>query len=464
MADSRSSPPAERRAAVRDRVDAAVIASIRERVLRGGIVAVAVSGGRDSIALLDAVARAAPIVGVSMLAIHVHHGLSGGADAWAAFCVRAAERLGIELVTAHVSIASSDPRGVEAAARDARYAAIADIARARDVAAVLLAQHQDDQAETLLLQLGRGAGPHGLAAMPAAARDAGGWWWLRPLLDVDRADIEAYVAHRGLDYVDDDSNVSPRHRRNALRSEVVPNIKRVLPGYPATFARAAGHQADAARMLDELASIDAGAGDDALACERLAALAPHRARNALRWFLRRQGLRAPSTARLDAMLAQIANPRPDARVCISHEGAEIGVYRGRIVVHGCTPAAYVRMWHGEAVLALPHGRLVFEAVLGEGVSAEKLSRNAVVVRPREGGERVQFHGGRPRRALKSWLQEAGLPEWERRALPLVFCGDALVAVPGLGIDVAFHAQPGERAYRLEWQPDRHAVRPARLGG
>jgi tRNA(Ile)-lysidine synthase len=452
MADTRRSAPVEPRAAAASRVDAAVLGAIRAHVRRGARVGVALSGGRDSVALLDAVARIAPAFDLELLAIHVDHGLSRSAGAWASFCAALAQALGIELSVRNVTIDPRDARGIEAAARHERYAAIAEVAHARSVEAVMLAQHQDDQAETVLLQLARGAGPHGLAAMPAASRDAAGVEWLRPLLGVARADIEAYVAHRSLRYVDDDSNRSPKHRRNALRHDVVPALSRLMPGYPATLARAAAHQAEAALLLDDLAALDAGDGDG-LECARLAALEPYRARNALRWYLRQRGLRAPSTARLDAMLAQLRAPRRDARVAIAHDGAAIGVHRGRIVVHAPSPAPFVRMWHGEPLLELPHGRLLFEPVLGEGISADRLARNAVVVRPREGGERAQFDANRPRRALKAWLQEAGIPQWERRSLPLVFCGDTLVAAPGVGIDMAFQAAGEERAWRIEWQPD-----------
>jgi tRNA(Ile)-lysidine synthase len=317
----------------------------------------------------------------------------------------------------------------------------------------VLAHHQDDQAETVLLQLLRGAGVHGLAAMPAA-RIVDGICWLRPLLDFPRGSIDAFVRARGLDYIDDDSNASDRHRRNALRQRVVPALASVAEGYPATIARVATHQAEAARLIDDLAALDAAPLLDNGTLDRagLATLAPHRARNVLRYFLQSHGLRPPSTARLHAMLSQLGTARPDARIRLTHEGVSFGVFRGRVVAHRAAPPIYERAWQGEPVLDLPHGRLAFISTRGTGLAATCLDHGALIVRPRTGGERLQPFASRPRRALKAWLQEASMPSWQREALPLLFCGEALAAVPGVGVDVAFQARAGEAGFTLDWKP------------
>ncbi len=421
----------------------------------GGVtaLAVALSGGRDSIALLDALVRATPARGIRLAAIHVHHGWSVHADAWAAFCAETCARLGVTFALRCVQLSGAPRRSLEADARRARYAAMVDAARELGIATIALAHHQDDQAESLLLQLGRGAGPRGLAAM-AAARHDGGILWLRPLLDLPRKVIDEYIRMRGLAHVDDDSNASPRHRRNALRQSVIPAIAAVLPGYPATLARAARWQAEASQLLDELAAIDAGNAFDGTTLERaaLVLLAPPRARNLLRWFLRQHDLAAPSSVRLDAMLGQLRGAKPDARVRLAHAGYEIGLHRGRVMVHAPLPAPYECAWNGESRLALPHGTLAFVTAHGEGISTARLAAEGTVVRMRGGGERLQLDAGRPRRALKSLLQAAGVPPWERASLPLVWCGDALAAVPGIGVDVAFRAGIGEAGVRVEWLP------------
>jgi tRNA(Ile)-lysidine synthase len=447
MASSRSSAA--------DPLAAAVSRALGAHLTRPGRIAVAISGGRDSVALAAAVAALPEARARAPLAIHVHHGLSDRADAWQASCAALCGSLGMPFEVRRVAIDAADPDGLEAAARRARYAALGAAALEAGAAAVLLAHHQDDQAETLLLQLARGAGPHGLAGMPAARFDADGLAWLRPFLGVPRRTIERWVRARGLGWVDDDSNVSPRHRRNALRLAVVPAFASVFPGYPATIARAASLQADAARLLDDLAAQDLAPLDDGgrLDITGLAHLPGHRARNALRHFLRRDGLRPPSAARLEALLAQLGAARADSRIGFVHDGVRFGVHRGRLQRRPEAPSPFECEWHGERELALPHGRLAFTETVGGGICAEAAASAPVVVRSRLGGERFAPDPSRPRRALKAWLRESGLPPWQRAALPLVFCGAALAAVPGLGVDVAFRPPPGARGFRLDWYPD-----------
>lgn len=455
MAGTRSSTRADGRGdAADDRaLVRAVDRSLAEHVAAGARVAVALSGGRDSVALLTAVIDCGRVRPADLVAIHVHHDLSAQAEAWAEFCARLAAEHHIELVVQRIAIDRRDENGVEAAARSGRYEALRSAALHAGASAVLLAHHQDDQAETVLLQLLRGAGVHGLAAMPAA-RTGEGLCWLRPLLDVPRRDIDRFVRVRKLTYVDDDSNASDRHRRNALRQRLVPALQGVAGGYPATIARVAAHQGEAARLIDELAALDAAPLMHSGTLDRagLAALAPHRARNVLRHFLQCQGLRPPSTARLHAMLTQLRTAGPDARVRFAHEGLQFGIFRGRVVAHRAVPPVYERVWQGESFLDLSHGRLAFIAASGTGLSAACVDDGTLVVRPRAGGERLQPFASRPRRALKAWLQEANMPSWQREALPLLFFGDALAAVPGLGVDVAFQAQPGEAGFTLDWQP------------
>jgi tRNA(Ile)-lysidine synthase len=319
-------------------VRAAVARALARDAAGASAVVVALSGGRDSVALLDATLAAATPRGLRVTAAHVHHGLSRDADRWARFCDELCRARGIAFAVTRVTVRPTRADGLEAAARAARYRALAAMAKAQGADAVALAHHADDQAETLLLQLARGAGPAGLAAMPAR-RTAGALAWLRPLLDVPRAAIDAYVARHALAFVDDDSNASDRHRRNALRHTVVPALAAIAPGYPRTLARAATLQGEAAALADDLAELDASRAFDGrtLARDALAALAPHRARNLLRWFLREHGMRPPSAARLAAMLAQLAHARPGARIELRHEGRAIGVRAGRIVV--AAPAA-----------------------------------------------------------------------------------------------------------------------------
>jgi len=421
-------------------------------------IAVALSGGRDSMALLDALATLAPELGLALSALHVHHGLSKNADAWAAFCADECAKRSVPLTVHRAGIRRAAGESLEARARTARYAAYA----AADADLVALGHHADDQAETLLLQLLRGAGPHGLAAMPARRSMRAGPALLRPFLALPRAAIDAYAAARGLAWVDDESNANTGVKRNFVRHEVAPRLAAAFPGYPATLARAASHQAEAALLSDDLARLDArdaivdNAADGPVlgraALIALTARAPHRARNLLRWFLRGHDLGAPSAARLAAMLDQLVRAAPDGRVRLAHAGAEVGIHRGRIVVHAPAVAPFAATWQGERLLALPHGTLEFVSCTGEGMARAALDSAAVTVRPRAGGERIRLAGDRPRRALKGILQDAGTPPWQRESLPLVFCDDVLAVVPGVGVDAAFRAAPGMPGYEIRWHP------------
>jgi tRNA(Ile)-lysidine synthase len=157
------------------------------------------------------------------------------------------------------------------------------------------------------------------------------------------------------------------------------------------------------------------------------------------------------------MLVQLRSAKPDARVQLVHAGVELGLHRGRIIVHAPQPAPYEFAWQGEGEIALPHGTLAFVATNGDGVSTAQLAMAATVVKPRGGGERLRLDAGGRQRALKSLLQDSGVPHWERAALPLVWCGGALAVVPGIGVDAAFRASVGERGWRVEWAPNDRRV-------
>jgi tRNA(Ile)-lysidine synthase len=451
MASSRSFPPADD---ARAPVVRAVATWLDALPATGGPLAFALSGGRDSIVLLDAGVEALRARSRPAIGLHVHHGLQADADRWSAFCAQACADRGVAYAERRVVVARPPRASLEAQAREARYAALRELAREHGAHAVALAHHQDDQAETLLLQLGRGAGPAGLAAMPASSTDASGLAWYRPLLGLPRAAIDAYARAARLQWVEDPSNDDTRLRRNAVRQRVAPAFASTMPGYPGTLARAAAHQAEASSLLDALAEIDArdahyDAAGGAIDAAAFAGLPPARARNLLRWFLHLRGLPPPSSARLEAMLRQLAGARADARVELAHAGAIVGRHRGRVVAHAAPPGDYLRPWHGEPTVELPHGELAFEPAEGAGIDAARVAAG-LAIRPRRGGERLRLGPDRARRELKSLLCESGLPAWEREELPLVMAGDALVAVPGIGVDIAWRAPPGRPGLRPVW--------------
>lgn len=435
-------------------------AALTRDVPAGLPIGVALSGGRDSVALLAALRTAASPRGHALHAFHVDHGLSPHAGAWRTFCADLAIRWQVPFASRAVVVARPPGTSLEAEARRARYAALSALAAQAGVQYVALAHHRDDQAETVLLQLLRGAGTRGLAGMSAVRHDARGVTWWRPLLEIDRADIDGFMHAHALAHVEDESNAQVRHRRNAVRHVALPALHAVSPHASAAIARAAQHQAEATLLADDLARIDGldALEDATLDRAALTLLPPHRARNLLRYFLRARGLAAPSTARLAQMLAQLVDAPADARVAIGHDGLVLGLHLGKVHVHPADPAPFQAPWNGEAEIELAHGTLRFVGCGTGGLDAQRLPL-PLTVRSREGGERFRLAPNRPRRALKAILREAGWPPWQRRSVPLIVTGATVVAVPGLGVEPHFRAADGMPGLTPVWRPREHSPHP-----
>jgi tRNA(Ile)-lysidine synthase len=386
--------------------------------LRGKRVRVALSGGVDSVVLLHVLDALGEHAKYSLRAVHVHHGLSPNAGRWADFCGSLCKAWRVPLSVRRVKV-TKEGKGLEAAAREARYAVFRKIPC--DV--LVLAHHMDDQAETVLMNLLRGAGLRGASGMPARSR-LGDRALLRPLLGISRETIVAYAREHGLDWIEDESNADESFTRNFVRRRVGPLLESRFPRWRESLARAAGHFADA--ELD--------------------------ARALLREFLAAQGLRAPSEAKLVEMLKQLTSG--GARTLVEHDGMRLRVYRGRLSIEaprGTSDFAPLT-WNGERRLPIPAlgGELRLRATRGRGINPELLGKSCVI-RLRSGGERLQPDARRPRRALKNLFQEAGVPPWERDRMPLLFCGDDLVWVPGLGIDARYQAGAGASGVLPEWR-------------
>jgi tRNA(Ile)-lysidine synthase len=385
------------------------MASSRKRRSGSARIAVGLSGGVDSVVLLH---KLRDVPGVS--AIHIHHGLSRNADAWAAFCRRLCKRLDVPLTVRKVKVAKRG-EGLEAAARAARH----EVFKKTPVEVVALAHNLDDQAETVLMNLLRGAGLRGASGMAAESRFHGKKL-LRPLLDTSRSEIEAYARRHGLEWVEDESNKDESLTRNFIRHRIGPLLEQKYPRWRENLARAARHFSRKERRAQDL----------------------------LRNYLSAKGLRAPAEAKLVEMLKQLTSG--GRRTLIEHDGARLRVYRGKIVHDRAAHAFTSIPWKGESKLPIPQlgGELRFRTARGKGIAA---SAKPLRVRLRSGGERLQPDPRRPRRTLKNLFQEAGVPPWERNRLPLLFSGDDLVWVPGLGIDARYQA--GKNAFGVlpEWR-------------
>jgi tRNA(Ile)-lysidine synthase len=274
--------------------------------LAGERVCVAFSGGMDSIVLLDILDQLKSPLRLNLCAIHVHHGLSPNAQAWMEFCEGICAARNIALTTTRVSIDRSSSLGLEGAARAARYAAIA----AEGTPYVLLAQHADDQAETVLHQMLRGTGLKGLAGMGEKRAASSAQTLLRPLLNVPRGEIEALARERDLEWIEDESNTDTAYTRNFLRHDIVPRLSERFPHYRESLARAARHASEADEMLEALAKIDlVWDGENAFA-DGLDTLPQARQTNAIYHWLRWQKMSPPAQSQLNELAAQLFRPAP----------------------------------------------------------------------------------------------------------------------------------------------------------
>ena len=423
-------------------------------------VTVALSGGVDSVVLLHLLHRAQLEKTFTLSAVHVNHQISPHAADWAEFCGTLCAKWRIPLVLKTIQVPRRAKAGLEGAARALRYRAFAEL----DTDCVLLAQHMDDQAETVLLNLLRGAGVRGAAAMPevrpqasGVGRQGEGALIMRPLLEVARANLVAYAKKHRLAWIEDESNLDQVFARNFLRHAVLPIVEQRFPAYRQTLARAAQHFAEADELLDELAELDLASAvrEGRLKLARLQDMSDARAKNLLRAYFASQGLPALDTQRLHDWLRQLRSLRSDSQMDLGVAGLALRRYRGEVWVEPNTPrpaADWQLAWQGERRLALPAlgGRLLLTPARGAGLSVAKLSAAPVTLRLRRGGERLKPDCARPRKTLKNLLQEAAIPPWQRERLPLLYSGDTLVAAPGIGVDCAFQATPGEPVLRIDW--------------
>ena len=404
---------------------------------------VGLSGGRDSVVLLHLCNTLLP---ERVHALHVHHGLSPHADAWAAFCEQLCHEWNVPYTQKKVAVPRHAGQGPEAAARHARYQAFAD----SDALYLALAHHQRDQAETLLFNLCRGAGVIGAAAMPylrKIPRKIGDLTLLRPLLDTSAHAIAAYAAAHQLSWVEDESNADTAYSRNFLRHQILPELTSRFPAAETTLARAAGHFAEAQELLDTL-----GAQDDVKIQAELPPLLtlPHaRQANWLRYWLRKQGWHAHETAALHEALRQLAMlaDERDHHFALGLPQGELRLWQNRLYCVPHIAPLTEREWDGSPI-AWADGWLTLEPCTGEGLSAALIAGKTLTIRPRQGGEHLTPQTNRPRRTLRNLLQENHIPPWERERLPLVYLGEELVAVPDVAVAAEWKCQEGQAGMQV----------------
>lgn len=438
---------------------------LREQIRRDDHLVIGLSGGVDSVVLLRILTVLSAQLGFTLSVLHVNHGISPNANKWEKFCLHLCSTYGIPIKIAKLKVSRLSGTSLEAVARDARY----QIFKKLEADYVILAQHLDDQAETLLLQLLRGAGVKGLGAMPVIRNqipEAGnqtldpGPQILRPLLNVARGEIEDYAQKNKLCWIIDESNNDMSFDRNFLRHKIFPLLEKRFPSYRITFLRTSRHMAEAGCLLDELAEFDRKECifSNKLQIEGLRKLSFPRARNLLRYSLAQQGVILPSAVKLEDILRQLLSSRLDSKLQITFGGTEIRCFRGSIHVRRASVSPNKKwklVWQGEKQLTIAElgGSVSFMRKKGRGINLQKLKEGAVILHLRLGGEHIRPDCNRPRRSLKKLLQEASFPLWERETLPLLFSGEHLVWAPGIGVDCGFQAGVRDLGLIVSWHPD-----------
>ncbi len=416
----------------------------------------AFSGGLDSCLLLHLLADCKKTLSFQLSAHHVHHGLSPNADAWASFCTEVCAKLNIPLTISKVKIEHNSGLGLEAAAREARYKALASIdADFICPDFILLAHHQDDQAETMLLQLARGAGVKGLAGMAAIDLSRK---LLRPFLDAPRASLEAYASANKLTWINDESNADTHFDRNFMRHEILPKLEAQYPAIKQTISRSATHLADCSALLDDLAQLDSAdalkQNRQQLSLQALVNLSVSRANNLVRWWLAQNQLTMPSTLVLQQIVQQLLGAKADAAIQIKVSySLTVRRYQGyAYLVPDSTVSVPINLlWQGEESVILPdNSRLIFIQKLGEGFALNRVKNIKLRIKNRVGGERFKPELGRPYRSLKQVLQTHAMPPWQREQLPLIFMDETLVIIPNVGVDANLQANTDEIGLVVNW--------------
>ena len=411
---------------------------------------IAYSGGVDSHVLLHIMATLRnQYPEMQLQALHIHHGLSKNADKWAEHCQIVCSSLQIAYQCHYISHSPLANESIEAWAREARYGIFADLLASG--MSLLTAHNQDDQAETLFLQLFRGAGPKGLAAMLAQQSFAQGYI-CRPLLNFNRQQIHEYAMAHQLTWQEDESNEDVRFDRNFLRQQIMPLLRERWPAVVKNLTRSSQHCAEATVLLTELAQQDLGHGvtseKKSLPLAALWSLSAERQRNALRHWLSSQGCRMPSSQKLQEMQQILLHCRQDALPQVTCDEYTVRRYRRHLVVVSAPlsppSAPYAICWDFSVPLDLPGNleQLIAVQQQGTGIST-RWSVEKFSIRFRRGGERCQPQGKNHRYLLKKLFQEWGIPPWERNRIPLLYYEEQLAAVVGYCICSPFVAKQDE---------------------
>jgi tRNA(Ile)-lysidine synthase len=431
-------------------------------------MAIALSGGLDSVVLLDSICRlqqtqvkkstkpeSKEVAAPRIFAFHIHHGLQKAADEWLVFCEALAKKykIGFDFRLLHIDTQLSSGN-IEARARAARYEALTELCAYHGIEDLLLAHHQNDQAETVLLQMMRGAGVAGLSSMPesrilaTSTEQASSITLWRPLLRLSREELEAYAREHKLKWIEDPSNRSSKYRRNAVRKSILPKLESIQAGATANLARSAELLAQAQQLLDRLAQQDGkkmhNPENNTLSVQPLLALNASdlaAANNVLRYWLKVAGLTMPSHERLQAWWLDLQQARKDAKLEWLHDECSIRLWRGQLQISASVKPEESQQ--GEwTFVPVPSGSTE-GGLPAAWITKSKKKAGAIEFRERSGAERLQVTAAGPRKTLKNLYQENAVPPWQRQA-PLLYMDGELIAVAGVGVSYPHLVFTGSR--------------------
>ncbi len=412
------------------------------------------SGGVDSHVLLHLCASITRLKG-KITAVYVHHGLQVEAESWARHCKKKAASLGVDFIVLRVNAVASQGESPEEAARNARYTALKSLIGDNDV--LMVAQHRDDQLETVLLQLFRGSGLRGLSAMPESMVFGRGLM-LRPLLAVSKPAIDDYAQTHALSWVDDPSNLSNDYDRNFLRNTVLPLLKQRWPACDKTVARSARHCADAQILIAEHAEVlfrgVFNEADKTLCISQLKSCKITQQALVIRQWFQTLQLKMPSQAFIERLQSEVILAREDSEPGLSGQGYCVRRYRDKLYCLKAVTPEIVResIWSvGQISLRVSDHQTLFCAPSSAGIGREQWQKATIVVRVRSGGEKIRLPGRKGRHALKKLFQERGIPPWERDELPLIYLNDKLAAVGDLWISADFYSEKVQDCISLSLQ-------------
>ncbi len=384
-------------------------------------IILAFSGGLDSTVLLHLLNQESAIMAKKLLAVHINHKLSHNADSWQVHCQQVCRDANINFMSRELNLDRASSESLENLARQARYRVLESLVQPGDI--VVTGHHQDDQAETLLLQLFRGAGLKGMAAMPMSKPFGKGILY-RPLLACSRSALEVYAKQHDLQWIDDESNVDIDFDRNYIRHQVLPVIQQRWPNAVNTISRSAGHHADAQTILDIQAANDVTQlqlSIEQLSITSLKHLSGARQKNALRYWVVRNNFLLPSESVLNEIISQALEAKPDADICIAWDSVEVRRYQDRLYIMSAAVD-----FNSDAVLPWKNQYTI------DGLNLEDL-HGKLTIRFRQNNERFHPSTRHKSQSLKKLMQEWKIPTWLRARTPLLYLDDKLIAVIGHAI-------------------------------